>query len=27
VMAFAIHGVRLWRLDARLERMAREKSP
>ena len=27
VMAFAIHGVRLWRLDMRLERLAREKSP
>jgi uncharacterized membrane protein len=26
LMAFAIHGVRLWRLDARLERMSREKS-
>jgi uncharacterized membrane protein len=24
--AFAIHGVRLWRLDARLKRLAREKS-
>ena len=27
VMAFAIHGVRLWRLDARLERLAREERP
>ena len=27
VMAFAIHGVRLWRLDMRLEHLAREKSP
>jgi uncharacterized membrane protein len=27
LMAFAIHGVRLWRLDARLQRLAREESP
>lgn len=27
VMAFAIHGVRLWRLDARLKRMAQEEWP
>lgn len=26
LMAFTIHGVRLWRLDARLERLAREES-
>ena len=26
LLAFTIHGVRLWRLDARLERLAREKS-
>lgn len=26
MMAFAIHGVRLWRLDARLERLAREEA-
>jgi uncharacterized membrane protein len=26
VMAFTIHGVRLWRLDARLKRLAREES-
>lgn len=25
LLAFIIHGVRLWRLDARLERLAREK--
>lgn len=25
LLAFTIHGVRLWRLDARLERLAREK--
>lgn len=25
LIAFAIHGVRLWRLDARLKRLAREK--
>jgi len=25
--AFAIHGVRLWRLDARLKRMAQEERP
>jgi uncharacterized membrane protein len=25
--AFAIHGLRLWRFDARLERLAREKAP
>lgn len=27
LMAFAIHGFRLWRLDARLERLAGEKPP
>ena len=27
VMAFAIHGFRLWRLDARLQRLAGEKQP
>lgn len=27
LMAFAIHGFRLWRLDARLARLAREKPP
>lgn len=27
VTAFAIHGFRLWRLDARLERLAAEKLP
>jgi uncharacterized membrane protein len=26
LMAFTIHGVRLWRLDARLKRLAREES-
>jgi uncharacterized membrane protein len=26
LMAFTIHGLRLWRLDARLKRLAREKS-
>lgn len=26
LMAFAIHGVRLWRLDALIERLSREKS-
>jgi len=26
LMAFAIHGVRLWRLDALIERMSRERS-
>jgi len=26
LMAFTIHGVRLWRLDARLARLAREES-
>jgi uncharacterized membrane protein len=25
LLAFAIHGVRLWRLDAKLERLAREE--
>ncbi len=27
LLAFAIHGVRLWRLDAKLRRMAREECP
>ena len=27
VMAFAIHGLRLWRLDARLKRLAQETRP
>jgi len=27
VMAFAIHGFRLWRLDARLKRLAAEGQP
>ena len=27
LLAFTIHGARLWRLDARLERLAREESP
>jgi uncharacterized membrane protein len=27
VMAFAIHGFRLWRLDARLKRLAAERLP
>ena len=27
LLAFAIHGVRLWRLDAKLKRMAREERP
>ncbi|MHB8812790.1 MAG: DUF969 domain-containing protein [Steroidobacteraceae bacterium] len=27
LMAFAIHGFRLWRLDGRLGRLAREKRP
>ena len=27
LLAFAIHGVRLWRLDAKLRRMAREERP
>jgi len=27
LMAFAIHGFRLWRLDARLKRLALEKQP
>lgn len=26
LMAFTIHGARLWRLDARLKRLAREES-
>jgi uncharacterized membrane protein len=26
-MAFAIHGVRLWRLDAQLKRLVQEESP
>lgn len=27
LLAFAIHGVRLWRLDAKLRRMVREERP
>lgn len=27
VMAFAIHGLRLWRLDARLKRLVQEQQP
>ncbi|MGC8521820.1 MAG: DUF969 domain-containing protein [Steroidobacteraceae bacterium] len=27
LLAFAIHGVRLWRLDAKLRRIAREERP